>query len=68
MKRFCTVPVDIRTKVNEGTAHYVPCGLDAEYKVGNWYVCERHKKHYTDPNNWTAVPLEGEIDDETNES
>jgi len=67
MKKTCTVPVDIRTKVNEGTAYYVRCGLDAEYRVGSWYVCGGHKKYYTDPNKWLAEPLEGVVDEE-NES
>jgi len=68
MKKTCTVPMGMRTRADDGTAYYVHCGLDAEYKVGYWYVCGGHKKHYTDPNKWPAEPLEGEIDDETNES
>jgi len=67
MKRFCTVPMDLVTDVN-GDKHYVHCGEPAKYKVGNWYVCEGHKKHYTDPNKWPAEPLEGVVDDEANES
>ena len=67
MKRFCTVPEGLKVDA-EGTRHYVHCGAPAEYKVGNWCVCENHKKHYTDPNNWAAEPLEGVVDGETNES
>jgi len=67
MKRFCTVPIDLKTDVN-GDPCYVHCGDPAKYKVGSWYVCSNHKKYYTDPNKWPAEPLEGETDDETNES
>jgi hypothetical protein len=67
MQRFCTVPVDLKTDKN-GSPYYVYCGETAEYKVGGWYVCPGHKKYYTDPNEWPAEPLKGEVDDETNES
>ena len=67
MKRFCTVPQDLKMGV-DGNHYYVHCGAPAVCKVGNWYVCEEHKKHYTDPNKWTAEPLEGAVDAETNES
>lgn len=67
MKRFCTVPVDLKTDEN-GNACYVYCGEPAKYKVAGWYVCNGHKKYYTDPNKWPAELLEGEIDDETDGS
>lgn len=74
MKRFCTVPMPESLKEHalihkeDALLYKYICGRPAGYKVGGWYVCEDHKKDYTDPNNWTATPLEGEIDDETNES
>lgn len=67
MKRFCTVPEGLKVDVN-GDPHYVHCGEPAKYKVGSWYVCEGHKKYYTDPNKWPAELLEGEIDAERDES
>jgi hypothetical protein len=40
------------------------CGRDAEYRVGAWNMCARHKKYLADPNKWSAVKLE-EVSDET---
>ena len=57
MSKTCTVPVNIYTN-DDNEPVYLECGLDAAYRVGNWYVCEKHKKYYTDPNNWEAVKLE----------
>ena len=67
MKRFCTVPQDLKVGV-DGKSHYVHCGEPAKYKVGDWYVCEGHKKYYTDLNKWPAEPLEEEIDYKRDES
>ena len=36
------------------------CGREAEFKVGDWYVCKKHKEYYTDPKGWAAIPLESE--------
>jgi hypothetical protein len=63
MKRFCTVPQGETMDVN-GKRHYIHCGEPAKYKVGDWYVCEGHKIHYTDPNEWPAELLKGETDAE----
>jgi len=64
-KKFrCTVPVakpDGSFIDSDGT--YFTCDEPAKYQVGFWYVCEKHKKYYTDPNKWPAVPLKGENND-----
>lgn len=72
-EHFCNVPMPESLKEhalihNPDSVYKYVCGRKAAYKVGNWYVCEGHKKYYTDPNKWPAEPLEGVIDDETNES
>lgn len=70
MKRFCTVPmneVDALIHDPDAILYKHICGRTAKYKVGSWYVCARHKKHYTDPNKWHAELLEGEIDAERDE-
>lgn len=64
---ICTVPTDLVLDT-EGNPHYIKCGEPAKYKVGDWYVCEGHKKYYTDAHNWPAEPLEGVINDNSNES
>ena len=71
MKRFCTVPMceeDALIYDPDAVLYKYMCGRTAKYKVGDWYVCKRHKEYYTDPNKWPAELLEGEIDDERNES
>jgi hypothetical protein len=30
------------------------CGRKAVYKVGDWYMCEKHKKYLADTNKWPA--------------
>jgi hypothetical protein len=67
MEKFCTVPKGLRVG-EDGDAHYVHCGRSAVCKVGSWYVCAGHKKHYTDINKWPAEPLKGETGNETDES
>jgi len=60
---LCTVPMGYeKNEVGEVTG-YKCCGEKAMYMVGNWYVCESHKKHYTDPNKWGAILLGGDNDD-----
>lgn len=54
----CTIPMDLITD-EDGNTRYVYCGEQAKYKVGAWYVCEKHKKYYTDANKWPAEPLKG---------
>jgi len=71
MKRFCTVPMreeDALIHDPDDMLYKHVCGRTAKYKVGYWYVCERHKKYYTDPKKWPAEPLEGVVDDKANES
>lgn len=34
------------------------CGREAKYVVGNWLICEKHKKYYTDKKGWKATPLQ----------
>lgn len=36
------------------------CGRPAEYKVGMWNMCEKHKKYLADPKKWEATPLDKE--------
>jgi hypothetical protein len=36
------------------------CGRPAVYKVGDWYMCEKHKKYLADPRKWDAEKLEKE--------
>jgi len=55
MAKKCSVPTGWEKK--NGKLVYSCCGLDADYKVGNWYVCKGHKEHYTDKRNWKAVSI-----------
>jgi hypothetical protein len=48
----CTVPIGMKD------GKYERCGEPAKYKVGNWYVCEGHKKYYTDANKWPAEEID----------
>jgi len=57
MGHKCTVPNGMETDKN-GTPYYTKCGLDAEYKVGGWYMCEGHKKYMADIEGWPAELLE----------
>jgi len=44
------------------------CGREAEFVVGDWCVCRKHKEYYTDKKGWKATPLQKEaINDETSE-
>jgi len=56
----CTVPMDFKKDKNGNVVGYELCGEEASYKVGDWYVCENHKKYYTDPHKWPATLLKGE--------
>jgi len=59
MTHYCTVPVPRKDgKILDEHGNYFTCGLKAKYKVGIWYVCEKHKTYYTDQNGWKAIPLE----------
>jgi hypothetical protein len=59
---FCDVPMGSKEHaLIEDTMHlYIRfrCGRDAEYRVGEWLMCESHKKHLADPNKWPAIKLE----------
>lgn len=56
MDHKCTVPTGMKT-TEDGSVYYVKCGLDAEYKVGGWYMCEGHKKYLADIEKWPAEPI-----------
>lgn len=61
----CGFVVGLETSVEgeEKGLKYKMCGLPAQYVVGSWCICEKHKKYYCDPRNWKAVKLE-ESDEE----
>jgi len=61
MVYYCSVPVSREDgKILDEDGNYFTCGLKAKYKVGMWYVCEEHKRYYTDPNKWEAIPIDTE--------
>ncbi len=61
MNQLCSVPKGFVS----GEMSYVRCGLEAKYKVGNWFMCEKHKLYMADPNKWLAELLEGEENGDT---
>lgn len=53
----CLVPVGLgQDKV--GNLFYFKCEEEDEFKVGGWLVCANHKKFYTGPHKWSAIPLQ----------
>jgi len=59
MEYYCSVPMPREDgKILDEDGRYFTCNRKAKYKVGFWYVCEKHKHYYTDPNKWPAIPLE----------
>jgi hypothetical protein len=57
MSHKCTVPMDATTDTT-GNFHYVLCGRKAKYKIGNWYVCGKHREHRDDLKSQPADLLE----------
>lgn len=62
--KVCMVPLGIHENEN-GEVEYECCGRPADYKVGYWFVCEKHKTHYCDRYKWNAELLEVGYDEET---
>lgn len=60
MIHTCTVPMTEEFKEYalihnpDATVYKYVCGRPAIYKVGGWYMCEKHKKYMADPNKWVA--------------
>ena len=64
---FCDVPMDHEPEhafIKDSAHPYIKfrCGREAEYRVGNWNMCEKHKKYLADPYKWVATKLEENID------
>jgi hypothetical protein len=60
---FCDVPTGYRYS-DCGSVIYERCGQEAKYIVGNWYVCEKHKEHYTDIKKWPAERIDDAKEEE----
>ena len=64
MPHTCSVPMPESLKdhalIHRPDALYNKyiCGRDAEYIVGDWFMCGQHKKYMADPNEWAAEPIE----------
>jgi len=66
---FCNVPMvsgEHALIVNLNSIYKFICGRDAEYRVGSWFMCRKHKKYLADPNKWSAIKLEDVGDEEIN--
>ena len=65
-KLLCCVPMAEELKDhalihNENSKLYkYMCGRPAKWVVGDWFICEEHKKYMADPNGWMAEPIEEE--------
>ena len=61
---FCCVPMPEELKDHalihnpDAPIYKHICGREAKFKVGNWFVCKKHKKYYTDKKGWKATPIQ----------
>ncbi len=59
---YCTVPMESAEHAldidhNRPVYKYI-CGRSAEFRVGGWLMCGKHKTYLADAHGWESTPIE----------